>query len=85
MKPCPFCGMEVDLSDPDTLYPSGTGWKDRPDGLRSYHSFREVPREQWCWDMHCPTTAGGCGAVMSGDSREECIEKWNTRVGDKNA
>ena len=53
VKPCPFCGKAVDLNDEDTLYPSGTGWKDHPDGIRSYHSFREVPKEQWCYDLHC--------------------------------
>ena len=47
MKPCPFCGHKVDLDDPDTLYPNGIGWKDREEGFRSYHNFREVPREQW--------------------------------------
>jgi hypothetical protein len=80
MKPCPFCGHPVDLDDPDTLYPTGTGWKIRAKGFKSYHSFREVPKEQWCYSMHCPTTAGGCGVEMSGDTKEEAIEKWNKRV-----
>ena len=85
MKPCPFCGKEVDLEDEDTLYPNGCGWEDRTLGFRSYHSFREVPKEQWCWSMHCPVTSGGCGAEISGDSKQECIDRWNTRVGDKSA
>ena len=83
MKPCPFCGKKVDLTDDDTLYPSGTGWKLFDNGgmmMRSYHSFRDVPKEQWCWDMHCPEPSGGCGAMVSGDSRVEAIEKWNRRV-----
>ena len=80
MKPCPFCGKEVDLEDNDTLYPNGTGWEIRPNGKRSYHSFRDVPKEQWCWSMHCPTTSGGCGVKMSGDSKQEAIDKWNKRV-----
>lgn len=79
--PCPFCGMAVDLEDHDTLYPSGCGWK-FDDGLqmRTYHNFREVPKEQWCYGMHCPTCAGGCGAEIHGDSREEALEKWNKRA-----
>ena len=80
MKPCPFCGHAVDLDDGDTLYPTGVGWLENDDGFRTYHSFREVPKEQRCWGIHCPTTAGGCGAEISGDSREEAIEKWNNRV-----
>lgn len=80
VKPCPFCGKSVDLNNEDTLYPSGTGWKDHPGGIRSYYSFREVTKEQWCYDLHCVEHHGGCGVVMSGDSPEEAIEKWNKRV-----
>ena len=80
IKDCPFCGHPVDMENVDTLYPNATGWKIRADGLRSYHSFRLVPKDQWCYSMHCPTTAGGCGVEMSGDSAQECIDKWNKRV-----
>lgn len=78
--PCPFCGMEVDLEDGDTLYPTGSGWKDCVGGFRSYHNYKEVPKEQWCYGLHCPTTAGGCGVEMQGDSMKETIEKWNKRA-----
>ena len=79
MKPCPFCGHTVDLEDVDTLYPNGIGWKDRELG-RSYHPCKEVPREQWCYSVHCVTTSGGCGCEMRADTKEEAIEKWNKRV-----
>lgn len=79
-KPCPFCGKEVDPDNEDTLYPNGVGWKLRPKGYKSYHSFRDVPPEQWCYSMHCPETAGGCDAEISGDSAEEAIAKWNRRA-----
>lgn len=81
VKPCPFCGKKVDLEDHDVLYPSGTGWK-QEDGFRSYHRYSEVPKEQWCYTMHCTSNSGGCGAEMSGDSKEEALEKWNRRVYD---
>ncbi len=80
MKPCPFCGKKVDLNDEDTLYPNGTGWKDREGGYRSYHPFREVPKEQWCYSIHCVLHHGGCGVEMSGDTIKEAINKWNRRV-----
>jgi hypothetical protein len=80
-EPCPFCGKAVDPDDADTLYPNGSGWKFNDElGMQTYHSFREVPKEQWCWPMHCPEVAGGCGAEISGNSRDEAISKWNTRT-----
>lgn len=78
MKSCPFCGKEVDLEDPDTLYTNGIGWVQNGN-RRSYHNFREVPEGQWCWSIHCHEHAGGCGAQINGDSRQECIDKWNRR------
>jgi len=80
MKPCPFCGHKVDLEDGDTLYPNGSGWEDHPDYGRGYCSRLVVPKEQWCYSMHCPTNAGGCGAEISADSKQEAMDKWNTRV-----
>lgn len=80
LKACPFCGHEADSSDPDTLYPNGTGWKVNSDGLLSFHSFREVPKAQWCYSLHCVVTSGGCGAEMYGLTKQEAINKWNKRV-----
>lgn len=81
MKDCPFCGHKVDLENDDTLYPNGTGWKMHPTkGFRGYCRATDVPREQWCWSMHCPTTAGGCGVEMRADSKQEAIDRWNRRV-----
>ncbi len=80
MKDCPFCGHPMDMADPDTLYPTGTGWKLQPNGIKSYHSFHAVPKEQWCYSIHCVTTSGGCGVEISGDSAQECIDRWNKRV-----
>ena len=76
LEPCPFCGTTPDLNDPDTLYPSGVGWKQVDDHVE-YCSALEVSPDQWCYSLHCT-----CGAEMSADSPEDCIIKWNTRVGD---
>ena len=80
IKDCPFCGHKVDLEDPDTLYPNGNGWKILSNGRKGYYSFRDVPKEQWCYSLHCVTTTGGCGVEMSANTKEEAIERWNRRV-----
>jgi hypothetical protein len=78
---CPFCGKAVDLDDHDTLYPSGTGWMLNEElQMRTYHSYNAVPPEQWCYTMHCPVQAGGCGAEMHGDTRADALGKWNMRA-----
>lgn len=75
MLPCPFCGKQVDLTDEDTLYPSGDGWLwDEFLECKTYHSLRDVPQEQWCYLLHC-----SCGVTMYGDSKQETIENWNRR------
>jgi hypothetical protein len=80
MKPCPFCGHPVDMDNPDTIYPNGIGWKIRENGFKSYCSAFVVPPEQRCYSMFCVETAGGCGAEVSADSKQECIDKWNRRA-----
>lgn len=81
MKPCPFCGMEQDPDDQDTVYPSGSAWVDDEEiGVRHYVSAMQVPKEQWCYNVICNPIYGGCGAEMHGDSREEAIDNWNRRI-----
>jgi hypothetical protein len=65
--------------EPGVFHLSGTGWKDNNGRFRSYHRFREVPSEQWCYEVNCDTTIGGCGASISGDSKLEAIDAWNRR------
>ncbi len=78
VPPCPFCGTPVDFDDDDTLYPAGVGWKfDEDFQSRTYHHITEIENtEQWCYGMHCT----GCGAEITGDSKEEAIALWSTRV-----
>ena len=81
LKDCPFCGMKLDLEEPDVLYPNGYAWSfDKDLQFKTYHRAREMPKEQWCYGVHCPTSTGGCGAVINGDTKEEAIEKWNRRT-----
>lgn len=75
LLPCPFCGSKLDLEDEDTLYPTGDGWLfDEELQMRTYHRLYIVPKEQWCYALHC-----SCGASLTGDDRDEVIEKWNRR------
>jgi hypothetical protein len=78
LLPCPFCGKAMDAKDHDTVYPTGGGWVQLGD-IRVYRSFREVPKEQWCFGVHCSSAAGGCDAQVIGDSEAEAIKKWNAR------
>ena len=47
MKPCPFCGHEVDLEDEDTLYPAGIGWKDNK--MNQLFLYRDDMNEIYVW------------------------------------
>lgn len=79
--PCPFCGCSHDAKDPDVVHPNGIGWLDHEEGFRHYLSARGLLQANWCYVVNCPEIYGGCGAQMSGDSKEEVIAKWNTRFG----
>lgn len=82
-KPCPFCGMNIDSEDIDTVYPSGTGWIDvewEEGSYRHYVRAMEVPKEQWCYKVICNESYGGCAAEIHGDTIEDAIEKWNRRA-----
>lgn len=67
IKPCPFCGQNVDSlkEDPDFCYPAT-----RPDPHTGNQVFR----------AGCIECAGGCGAEVLGNSPSDAIERWNTRV-----
>lgn len=74
LKSCPFCGFVPDRNEPDCIYPAARG---EYDPLAQQIVFP-------VWNLVCYETGGGCGAHILGDSVDECITKWNTRVEDKN-
>jgi len=67
--PCPFCGSVPDIEDPDCIYPIGRAAYNDKTNLFEYKVYNFV----------CYEAGGGCGASILGDSREDCIKKWNTR------
>lgn len=79
---CPFCGKKPDVSNPDTLYPTGIVWVDKKDVGRVYGTRNQLDYTHGgqCWSINCVTSSGGCGVEMHGDSKEEAINKWQTRV-----
>jgi len=81
MKPCPFCGFQVE-DHVDMVYPSGIYWM-FVDGYKSYMNFQSSlghPGCGICYQVFCNPVMGGCGANMTGDSKEEAIENWDRRV-----
>lgn len=84
ISPCPFCG-HTGYDIRDFLHPTAQGWRDDPFGeegkpFRHYMRYND-PRvcHGQVWEMGCLEHEGGCGATMTGDSREEVIAKWNRR------
>lgn len=82
LKPCPFCGFQVDRYGlDDVLYPNGTFWRPHDEMERKYVGFRDqLPTDHACYNIICNKLMGGCGAEMHGDSVEEVVDKWNARV-----
>lgn len=87
LKNCPFCGHEMfeynfdgnpenDLID--ILYP--TGWYHLLNGVTYQKVGHQQPFTITVYTAHCRESAGGCGAEVSGNGREDTIEKWNRRT-----
>lgn len=68
--PCPFCGDTPKLEDPDFVYPAT-----RPEYNNDKGEFFYP-----LWQATCCREGTGCGAIMLGDSKEDAIKRWNTRV-----
>lgn len=83
LKPCPFCGAQMDADDPDAMHPSGIGWRENEDGTRNYVNHTNAPESQQCWRINCTRNGIGCGASMHSDSKQEVIEEWNKRTAAK--
>lgn len=78
LLPCPFCGAELDDADSDALHMSVVAWKIK-NGHKHYVRYNE-PNDGRCYEVHCSTIYGGCGATITGDSELDAIAAWNMRV-----
>jgi len=68
LLPCPFCGHDLNTQDiMDTIYPS-------------FLHIDEDGVEHYIYNIVCQESAGGCGAIILGNSVEDCVTKWNKRV-----
>ena len=70
LKRCPFCGSEMNITDPDCIYPTSTpaGYDEEKDEVT-----------YTLWQISCCRGGTGCGAILLGDSKEDCIRRWNIR------
>lgn len=69
LLPCPFCGFQPDINEPDCIYPACRPEYDA-DGKITFQLYNLV----------CYESAGGCSAHVLGYDRDECIRLWNTRT-----
>jgi len=81
LKPCPFCGKEVNLTEQGTLSLLSIVWRYDPLlGYRTYHKWKDRKfGDTECCTINCDMTRGGCGVEITGDTKNEVIELWNTR------
>ncbi len=74
--PCPFCGTIIDSTDPNVLHPTGTAWiYDEELKQKHYYHISEVEEGNLCYMITCD-----CGAILTGDSKDDVIQAWNNRV-----
>jgi hypothetical protein len=70
------------MTDPSTLHPNGIYWVDTDYGRsyfgRNHKYYAEAVSE--CWDVNCLEEAGGCGARITGDAKDDAIAKWQRRT-----
>ena len=70
ISPCPFCGFILNINDPDCIYPATISEYDETIDKMVFYLY----------EINCYENGGGCGASILGDSIDDCINKWNTRV-----
>jgi hypothetical protein len=50
-----------------------------PDADNYIDSIHPLNREKTLWAAYCVGSEGGCDASSLGGTRQEAIDKWNTR------
>lgn len=71
LLPCPFCSFEPDINDPDCIYPVRSDIPYLDENEKIIYTI---------WNINCYESGGGCSCSILGDSRQDCIDKWNKRA-----
>lgn len=77
--PCPLCGKTgpVDTTDYDSLHRSYLHWEIVGANMRLMHRNEAPEHAPSLHELHCLSTARGCGFSIFGSSAEPTIDIWN--------
>lgn len=77
LLPCPFCGSTMDITDPDTVYPTGMVYTiDPTTGCRYYSPRHNTIGDGRVFQVSCVK----CEATVMGDDFVGAVTAWNRRA-----
>lgn len=82
LKPCPYCGWQAGNDLRDVVYPTATygHWLDARDHSQGHiYNHEAKGASHQIWRVVCQENMGGCGASVTGTSRDFAMAHWNQR------